>query len=252
MKLNKKQKRTATIASMAALLAVVLGMGWQTFAKYISTKEVTAQATVAKWGLVVNTTVQNLFADSYAEVENNGNDDLSVKASKAVVAPGTTGSMTVSVSGMAEVDAELTFKTVGEWKDVTLTDTYTPANGSTTTITYNPVKWTLTEGTTPVVTNGTLEEVKDALDLESQYYDANGEASLDVYTLSWSWAFDKDEDPTIVDEYDTLLGQAAYGNAPASQTFKVVVDENEVDELHTYTYVTTIDFGFNAVLTQVN
>ena len=37
MKLNKKQKRTATIASMAALLAVVLGMGGQTFAKYITT-----------------------------------------------------------------------------------------------------------------------------------------------------------------------------------------------------------------------
>ena len=47
MKLNKKQKRTATIASMAALLAVVLGMGGQTFAKYITTDNATAQATVA-------------------------------------------------------------------------------------------------------------------------------------------------------------------------------------------------------------
>ena len=53
MKLNKKQKRTATIASMAALLAVVLGMGGQTFAKYTETHVAkTGQATVAEFGFV--------------------------------------------------------------------------------------------------------------------------------------------------------------------------------------------------------
>ena len=54
MKLNKKQKRTATIASMAALLAVVLGMGGQTFAKYVTTTDVESEyAVVAKWGFVL-------------------------------------------------------------------------------------------------------------------------------------------------------------------------------------------------------
>ena len=60
MKLNKKQKRTATIASMAALLAVVLGMGGQTFAKYITTATVPAQnATVAKWGVITTVSGTN-------------------------------------------------------------------------------------------------------------------------------------------------------------------------------------------------
>ena len=54
MKLNKKQKRTATIASMAALLAVVLGMGGQTFAKYTTTTKTESNtAVVAKWGVVI-------------------------------------------------------------------------------------------------------------------------------------------------------------------------------------------------------
>ena len=61
MKLNKKQKRTATIASMAALLAVVLGMGGQTFAKYVTTNRAEAeQATVAKWGVVIRNSTKYL------------------------------------------------------------------------------------------------------------------------------------------------------------------------------------------------
>ena len=39
---------------MAALLAVVLGMGGQTFAKYITTTAAPTQsAVVAKWGVVI-------------------------------------------------------------------------------------------------------------------------------------------------------------------------------------------------------
>ena len=69
MKLNKKQKRTATIASMAALLAVVLGMGGQTFAKYITTTQTeTHTAVVAKWGFVLQQKSSTpLFKDNYTD-----------------------------------------------------------------------------------------------------------------------------------------------------------------------------------------
>ena len=80
MKLNKKQKRTATIASMAALLAVVLGMGGQTFAKYITTQETADTATVAKWGLTAQIDASTMFGSAYANIWNGevGNDDASI------------------------------------------------------------------------------------------------------------------------------------------------------------------------------
>lgn len=105
MKLNKKQKRTATIASMAALLAVVLGMGGQTFAKYISTQDVATQtATVAKWGLTAQIDASKMFGLAYANGTANAvatpdasASKVSVKAAASVVAPGTKGEMTISI-----------------------------------------------------------------------------------------------------------------------------------------------------------
>ena len=254
MKLNKKQKRTATIASMAALLAVVLGMGGQTFAKYITTTETgTVQATVAKWGFVANAKATNMFKSEYAETvaDAGGTDDLTVKANSGVVAPGTSGSMTIDIEGYADVDANVSFNTGATWQDVKMTDNSTP---------YFPILWTLKlDGQANPVTNGTLEAVETYFKSASFHYDAKISAEVDLhYTLSWNWAFkyeDTDVARHINDKYDTLLGLEAAGKGIASET----IDENTTatpettdDTLHQYTYVTSVVFSLGISITQAN
>ena len=49
-----KKRSLFIVVAMVLLLAVVLGMGGTTFAKYITSKDVPVEsATVAKWGYVI-------------------------------------------------------------------------------------------------------------------------------------------------------------------------------------------------------
>ena len=260
MKLNKKQKRTATIASMAALLAVVLGMGGQTFAKYITTTQTeTKQATVAKWGFVASINATNMFKSVYttdtAPVDADDTDGASVNASNVTVAPGTSGSMNIVFSGWAEVDAKVTFDTTGTtWTDIYLSD------GAKT---YNPVKWTLQDGTNePEVDGGTLDEVKTALEANSGYYNATKDPTTSVnknYTLSWVWDYkgvadskvknystSEANDTLTGDEADTRLGliSESASNATVSDGVNPVPN--------TYTYSVQINFSLKITVVQVD
>ena len=136
MKLNKKQKRTATIASMAALLAVVLGMGGQTFAKYIETNEVKDQtAVVAKWGVVIQNSIEGIDGATGKTVFSKENDAGTVESSSQnVVAPGTEGGVTIKITGVPQVAAKISFALTID--DVSLTGPST----------YYPIVWTITEG----------------------------------------------------------------------------------------------------------
>lgn len=247
MKLNKKQKRTATIASMAALLAVVLGMGGQTFAKYISTQDVAATATVAKWGFVVNEQLQSDAAGMFKNTYENGGKVIA-KATDPIVAPGVTGgSFTISVSGNAEVRAQFAVRLTDGFEDVYLKD------GSTT---YYPIKWTVTSGGT--ATNyESLAALQTALNT-NKIFDETVEVGNNVsksYTISWDWAFEDNDDagnskPTTlnnldtttdasdkltINEADTILGMAA-----ASKTINSGYDAH-----------TKLSFNFEISLTQI-
>lgn len=246
MKLNKKQKRTATIASMAALLAVVLGMGGQTFAKYISTQETADTATVAKWGVVITANASNLFGSKYEDnVINASGDDIVAGGSYDVVAPGSSGSMNFVVSGQPEVAAKISFVATGT--DVSLEyNVKADASDSVgTNHTYFPIKWTLTNNdtATKVVDGGKLTEVLSTLNaLTSTYTPDNDPAtSIDLdYTLSWAWEFSED---TVISYRDTVLG-----NYAANDT---IVDPNTSD-LETYNSVTkNLSFALNIKVEQV-
>ena len=246
MKLNKKQKRTATIASMAALLAVVLGMGGQTFAKYITTQSASATATVAKWGVVINADASELFGSKYEDnVINASGDDIVAGGDYDVVAPGSSGFMNFVVSGQPEVAAKITFVATGT--DVSL-EYNVKANADDdvgTDDTYFPIKWTLTNNNTAtdVVDGGELTEVLSELnDLTSTYTpDDDPLTSIDLdYTLSWAWEFSED---TVISYRDTVLG-----NYAANDT---IVDPNTSD-LETYTSVTkNFSFSLNIKVEQV-
>ena len=230
MKLNKKQKRTATIASMAALLAVVLGMGGQTFAKYVSTKHMdTGVATVAKWGLAATLDAREFFGTKYDSVNHKvttGDSNISVKGTNAVVAPGTKGSLTITLGGTAEVDAKVSVD-VDNANLETALKLPSLKYGSTA---YYPINWTVggTTANTPAELCAALESLTATYEVESNSYSS-------TFTVAWEWPFYVSD---ANDKLDTILASNATGD----------VTIGEID----YTVNTSLDIAFDVVFTQLD
>ena len=233
---TSKKARPLIIAVMVLLVGVVLCMGGFTLAKYItSTQNQSNQATVAKWGFVVTADATELFGSEYkgtglAVTGSAATGTVVVEANTEnqnnLVAPGTTGSMTFTISGTAEVMSKLTIAATST-SDVVLT------NGEGET--YSPIKWTLKKG--DVVVEGcdgvqidTIVNKINALDDQDQEVAPNAQLQCaGTYTLTWSWAFSNGNDAL-----DTVLGQIANGST--------------VDG---YTATTSIDFGLTISIEQI-
>ena len=212
MKKSQKRQKRLVLVAMVLMIGLVAGMGAMTYSKYISTTTVPTQnATAAKWGFTVTANADNLFGKNYtgtglAAVVDPANG-LSVKASadKDIVAPGTKGSMTISISGQAEVAAQLTvdFKNAKElFLDLNNNATFDAGTD------YAPVKWTLKKGETILVNAVTLAEVETALEGISAVIAPNGDpATFGTYTLSWAWDFGDGS----TDINDSILGFIAAG-----------------------------------------
>ena len=249
----KNMKRKALIvAVMALLLVAILAMSVSTFAKYTTTKSYTSgSAAVAKWGFVVSVQAGSMFSDAYGAKDVAVSkavaygDAVNVKASSEgtkVVAPGTTGEMTFSITGTAEVLSKIEITVTAA--DVALTYN----NGVDPAQTYNPVKWTLmketaTPGTYAAVAgneNVTLATIESTLEGWSVAELApNTEfANAGNYKLVWTWAFSNastgitDAAADTVDEADTLLGSDLA--LPAN-----------------YTEATTLSFDMTIAITQI-
>ena len=205
MKNNQRKRRSLVVVAIILMIGLVSGMGAMTYARYISSVNVPAQqATAAKWGIVVTANADNLFGANYTDtdsdqlatfVESNG---VAVKgtAGTDIVAPGTTGSMTITVSGVTEVRAELTLAVAAGYTDISLGD-------------YKPVKWTLNKK----VGDSAAANVDGAVGVdfatlvtklaaENTEIAAGTEINV-VYTISWAWAFDVDIETNIK---DTIIG----------------------------------------------
>ena len=216
-----KNKRSLFIViAMVLLLAVVLGMGGTTFAKYITTKDfATETATVAKWGYVITANANELFDKTYAngvgtDVNDNAPNNASVDVwgSTEKVAPGTSGSFEFSITGTAEVDAAVSI-TVNDSETVVLNG-YTDASNTYEDLDYEPIKWSVTKNTTPVVgvQDVSLEELVTYLEGQDFIYGTNA-AVADTYEISWAWAFDDTSSNPSANLYDTVLGDAAAGTS---------------------------------------
>ena len=227
---KKNNLRSMIIVALLLLLVAVIGFGGYTLSKYVSNKTEGGKAQVAKWGYTVEANATNLFGKNYkfvtdSSVVTNETANLTVSSSSTanLVAPGTSGSMTFSVKGTAEVLAKVSIEVTGV-KDIVLNYEKDGTDG-----TYKPVKWTLTkknaDGTTTLVDGKTLAEV--ATELEKPAHnptcDPNSTVS-DEYTLSWAWAF---EDTTKAEnnDLDTLLGMLANDKTvTANGEYKVKAD----------------------------
>lgn len=247
---KKDNRKSILLIALLLMLVAIIGFGGYTLSKYITSKSKTGTAQVAKWGFTVDADNSKLFGDQYKWKDNtngsttDGAGTLTVKADTAgtnLVAPGTSGSMTFSVKGKAEVLAQVEMKVADGYTDIALKLAKDGNN-----YTYNPVKWTLKKGEDALVTNGTLEAVVNAIN--GQYKTegttdpeaiAIGTEINDEYTLSWAWAFEGTEVPAGVegltsDALDTLLGQ---GTAIKANGYAL-------------TYVSTVKFELNISVTQ--
>ena len=202
-KKKRKNRKPLIVVAMLLMVALVVGMGAMTYSRYVSSFNPGAQtATAAKWGFVVNANANSLFgtqygednADSKATVDETGN--IVVSASSKTVAPGTNGSMTISINGTAEVRAKLTF-TATVTSEILLKTT---ALGGTE---YRPIVWTLKDGETTLKTGTDLEDVLSGF--AGATIEA-GDPLTNNYVLSWDWAWSEDEAISIK---DTIIGVKA-------------------------------------------
>ncbi len=239
---KKNNRRSIFVIGLLLMLVAVIGFGGYTLSKYVTKKSTDANATVAKWGFTVDADASGLFGKDYAydttkanSIVNDGTGTLTVSASANRVAPGTTGSMTFSIQGKAEVLASINLQMTNT-KDVVLN--YTNDNVAGTA--YAPVKWTLTESVngqtaTTVIENTTLADL--AVELNKKFNNKEQAIGTEVnvtYTLTWAWAFTSgDENDTL----DTLLGMVANGTADAT-----------IDKYAVVSATTTTEVGFNLAI----
>ena len=222
---NKFLKIASLLVMLCLISACAIGT---TFAKYTTGDTAGDSARVAKWGVRVTMVGDDLFNNEYATDDTTHAGTLSVKSVSGddVVAPGTSGKTTFSITGSPEVAVRI----VIDFNAVS--DIVLPA-GSVTgqTADYHPIVFTLTQthdyngeikdehgNAAPVeLKKGTLAEIQSFLDA---YSGANGhdfklpetdgnKLVLDsTYELSWAWAYESGNDAA-----DTLLGDIIAGEA---------------------------------------
>lgn len=227
---KENKRRKGLIFVMLLALVVALAFGGYTFSKYITTKQQSGQAQVAKWGFKISVNAADLFGKNYiwdngknGSIVTNETDKTKVAVQAAtdntnnVVAPGTKGSMTFKVEGKAEVLAQLKLE-LFDVKDIVLKITKGGASYE-----YYPVKWTLTKVgvTAPLVNGGKLSEVATKLNDVSAEWNRNINVNTEItydFTLSWEWAFDGAAVPADLtalglkaDQLDTILGYLMNG-----------------------------------------
>jgi hypothetical protein len=201
---SKKMQATLIVAVLLALIVAIFAMAGTTYAKYVTTSSHdTKQVTVAKWGYVVTINADDLFSSDYtydstkkvSTVAESGSG-VAVKASSSTLAPGTTGEMTFSITGTAEVPSKISF-------DTTFTDEVYLDD-------YYPVVWTLEETTSNnslsgKKTSGHLEEVLTTLK-SLTFTEGVGSQKSYSYKLSWNWVFEATDNKDDSNAKDTALG----------------------------------------------
>ena len=280
---SKNGKRIALIL-VALLLIAAIAFGAYTYSKYVSSREGQDSATVAAWGytVTVGNGTDNSFgfsqyygADGEADTDGASAVIAGITSDKNVVAPGAKGSTEITISGYAEVDAELSVVVADSFSDIYIEMT---ADGQTpATLYYFPVLFSLSDGDGDFedITNQPLANVVAALEGLSEELQSSTSTTgtTTTYTLSWAWAFEgtpesegqpqnvlwtKSGDTYIahtakitaadVDSLDTSLGQAVVESATLSNTSVTVGGQPytyDKDDCHT-----SLDLQITVSITQ--
>ena len=209
MKTNRR--KPFILATLALGLVLVMGLGANTFAKYVTGDNGSDSARVAKFNYVVEVDLGEdvLFNEVYNNklAVDDGAVNFDVKSSSDnLVAPGTTGSVDFSISGCSEVEVYFDF-------DATVVG---PQLKQADAVIYEPIKWSLEKDGAPVLaaTDLTAEAMQTYLEELSKTIEPSDteDAICGDYTLSWDWAFEAD------DTNDTILGRLAAGETVTGYT----------------------------------
>lgn len=225
MKKNTMMRVASTLLVAVLLTSCVIS---GTFAKYVTSDSATDSARVAKWGVSVVASGDQMFNNEYTDTTNG----LTVKSSDdaKVVAPGTSNEefgaagLTFAITGTPEVAVKVTFD-FDITNDIylgkgTYDDDTTGESGDDYTFAtdYYPVVFTLKRGGT-IVATGNLTAIKD-------YFDAQTTASTkiaantvlnDTFVLTWAWEFG---DPAN-NQKDTTLGNLAAATTTTTNAYSL-------------------------------
>lgn len=258
MKKNKMLRMASALLVLTLLTTSIIG---GTFAKYTTASTGTDTARVAKWGVTINMD-SDLFKAEYNGTETGYEAKATVKTTetdKKLVAPGTTGTgLNVSSTGTKpEVSYNMTITLNGTTAKIPSLEY--KLEGETGSKSYDPVKFSVYYGTTPLAQNKTLGELIDLLNNKIVYmYDVNDDKyyvdkNLDGtiadnektdatntapnIKITWKWDFETgaDAEKPLNNALDTILGDNAAGsNVPAeitvdSKKYSITADSVDIN-----------------------
>ena len=252
-----RKNRFLTIAGCLMVLCLlttcVIGT---TFAKYVTGGETQDSARVAKWGVQLELSANDLFKNEY-ESDTLAYTGVTVKShdDADVVAPGTVEGVAArfAITGTPEVTTHVIISmtnvqdvvlVAGDYLDETTAD---PDDYFNLANDYNPVVFTLRQvsgydgvpfGSPVVLKSGTLAEIRDWLATYSAtaYYAPNTDLDA-VFEIVWTWDF---AGANTNDKADTYLGNRAAGLA---NTDSVVAGTD---------YVLNVGFQIDITIEQVD
>ncbi|NLC97235.1 MAG: hypothetical protein GX675_06680 [Erysipelotrichaceae bacterium] len=199
----KKTERKSILPKLVVILLIVMLISTsllsRTLAKYVTTGNLLNDtARVAKWGVVITAPTDRLFSTTYTTHDTTYNEDNTVisASSELVVAPGTSGTISdFSITGSPEVASRLGV-TVNSGSKLS---GWVLADGTTA---YEPVVWSLTEGTT-TQNNLSFADLLTELGEIAIEFDPNVSLADGLsLTIAWEWPFSGN------DVNDTILGDA--------------------------------------------
>lgn len=223
---TRKSKKILMVAAIALMVALVAAMGTMTYSRYITSGKTEQTATAAKWGFVVNVSADDLLGTDYtydnektAATVVASDTGVAVNASGAgdIVAPGTTGSMTFSAVGVAEVLAQLTF-TVNVsneiWIDLDHNGVKDYEND------YFPIVWTLQKQGGATNTSKNLAALLTGITSTKIAPGTDASTAVGTYTLSWAWPLENSTGAGLATNniYDTVIGIKAVTPTKAYNT----------------------------------
>ena len=245
--MKNKMMRAASVLMVAVLLSTCAISG--TFAKYVTSDTGTDSARVAKWGVTIN--VQDdmgMFSNGYKAdntVTNTASEASVLHATEQLVAPGTKGSTSFTISGTPEVRNIITVDTTGSTPIRLGVGNYTLAAGKyaniETTVSiaddanaYEPIRFYFgtVEGDLADANNYTLTmtQLQSAINAELHEKTNNPGTALDVtYYIGWNWAFDNTIGVVAnanADFFDTWLAQQV---STQTMTLNLTVTITQVD-----------------------
>ena len=199
--MEKKKNKKRGLLAILAILSVAAAITFVgTFASYIISRNVSDNASVAKFGLNIPGTI-NLFSDSYINVQAD-------TGGKKIIAPGTSGQYDFQVTGTAEVaykvNAIISVTYSDEWEG------------------YEPLKCSI-DGDVWTDFAKFSEDLSNAL--ESNVMAANSTYD-NAQTIYWKWPFSTSAEN---DAKDTAMGNMAAEGTPANVTVNIEVTAEQVD-----------------------